>query len=206
MKRALGVAVLSFLVLGSSASAYAQDSEVAEYSGSGIQNTRPFTVSGPWEVSWDARGDLFQLYIHDEVGNLVGVAANQMGVGDGSSYQPTAGIYYLQVNAIGSWTVTISQVSDAASTGGADGGTIHLSGSGAQNTRPFTRSGPWEIQWRAEGDLFQLFLHDENGSLEGVPSNQMGAGTGSSYQPRGGTYYLQVNALGNWEMDIVDVE
>lgn len=67
-------------------------------------------------------------------------------------------------------------------------------------------TGPWEIQWDANGEIFQLFLYNSAGDLEGVPANQQGAGKGASYQAKSGTYYLQVNALGSWTIRIVLVK
>lgn len=78
-----------------------------------------------------------------------------------------------------------------------------LSGNGAMNTRPFTAPGPWEIQWTARGDIFQIFVYDGSGDLIGVAANQAGPGSGQSYQPKRGTYYLQVNALGTWTVRVV---
>lgn len=78
-------------------------------------------------------------------------------------------------------------------------------GSGGRNTRPFSVEDGWEIQWDAKGDIFQLFLYTANGDMEGVPANQQGSGKGSSYQGKGGQYYLQVNAIGNWAIEIVQI-
>lgn len=85
----------------------AQDNVVKTFSGSGAKNTRPFTVQEGWEIQWDASGDIFQLYLYSPGGDMIGVPANQQGPGKGSSYQPKAGEYYLQVNAIGDWSVRI---------------------------------------------------------------------------------------------------
>ena len=90
--------------------AIAQDAFVQEYEGNGVLNTRPFTVVRGWEIQWDASGDIFQLYLHDGAGDLIGVAANQMGPGRGASYQPRAGTYYLQVNALGRWTIRMVSI------------------------------------------------------------------------------------------------
>lgn len=81
-----------------------------------------------------------------------------------------------------------------------------FSGSGSKNTRPFSVPAGWEIQWDATGDIFQLYLYKADGSLAGVPANQLGSGKGSSYQANAGKYYLQVNALGKWSMKIVKLE
>lgn len=181
----------------------AQEAIVQEFEGSGGRNTRPFDVAAGWEVQWNASGDIFQLYLYDASGGLLGVAANQMGPGTGASFQAPAGTFYLQVNAIGSWTIRIVQLGLAAAD--ASGG-IEFSGNGKLNTRPFNVEGPWEVQWTASGDIFQIYLHTQSGNLVGVAANQMGSGSGASYQPNGGNYYLQVNAVGEWVIRIVPVD
>lgn len=80
--------------------------EIVSFSGSGIRNTKPFTTNGPWEIQWDAKGEVFQIYLYTADGELVNIAASQ-GAGTGSSYQPNAGKYYLQINAMGHWKVHV---------------------------------------------------------------------------------------------------
>lgn len=77
-----------------------------------------------------------------------------------------------------------------------------FSGNGGKNTRSFKTTKPWEIFWDASGDIFQLYLYDINGNLIGVPANQGSSGKGSSFQVVKGEFYLQVNAIGNWKMQI----
>jgi hypothetical protein len=84
---------------------------VAEYSGSGIQTTRPFTVDGPWEIRWRATGDVFQIYVYQGSSRVpYDVAANDICPCRGRDYQPQGGSFRLDINAIGEWTVTIVQV------------------------------------------------------------------------------------------------
>ncbi|MDI3548180.1 MAG: hypothetical protein PWR10_1832 [Halanaerobiales bacterium] len=83
---------------------------VAEYSGNGMKNTRPFKVNGPWEIQWDAKGDIFQIFLFSGDGQLIDIAANQQGPGKGSYYSPKVGEYYLQVNALGNWEIKIVHV------------------------------------------------------------------------------------------------
>lgn len=195
---------LALLALSCWTLAIAQERLVTEYQGDGIRNTRPFTVDAGWEVQWTAHGDVFQLYLHDASGELVGVAANQSGPGSGSSFQARSGSYYLQVNAIGGWTVRIVDLEgDIASRPAVADTPIEFTGSGGANTRPFETDGPWELQWSSDGDIFQVFLHTGDGDLVDVAANQSGPGPGASYQPRGGRYYLQVNALGPWTVRVV---
>jgi hypothetical protein len=80
---------------------------IATFSGSGGKNTRPFSVPAGWEIQWDAKGDIFQLFLYEADGSIVGVPANQEGSGKGSSYQAKAGTYYLQVNALDEWIIKI---------------------------------------------------------------------------------------------------
>jgi|SRR6056297_2242313 len=83
---------------------------------------------------------------------------------------------------------------------------VEHSGKGVKTTRPFTTNGPWEIQWDAEGQIFQIYLYSGEGNLVDVAANQTGAGTGSYYNPKDGTYYIEVNAMGNWELKIINVK
>ena len=133
-----------------SGSAFAQDTVVKEFSGSGGKNTRPFTVKNGWEIQWDAKGDIFQLYLYTANGDMAGVPANQQGSGKGSSYQAKGGQYYLQVNAIGNWAIKVVQSGGQFSSGEANKSKSKttssefatFSGSGGKNTRPFTTTGP----------------------------------------------------------------
>jgi hypothetical protein len=78
------------------------------WSGSNTSNTRPFSVDGPWELHWSATGSFFSIFIRSESGDVVGVGANQAGSGDGSSFQPKGGRYFLAVSAIGQWRIWIT--------------------------------------------------------------------------------------------------
>jgi hypothetical protein len=184
---------------------------VKEFSGSGGKNTRPFTVNNEWEIQWDAKGDIFQLFLYTGSGKMIGIPANQQGSGKGSSYQAKGGQYYLKVNAIDNWSIKVVQVGDQSLSVEEDKSNITsseiatFSGSGGKNTRPFTSTGPWEIQWDAKGEIFQLFLYTGSGKMIGIPANQQGSGKGTSFQPKAGKYYLQVNATGTWSVKIVPV-
>ncbi|TVL95961.1 MAG: hypothetical protein CV087_24030, partial [Candidatus Brocadia sp. WS118] len=94
---------------------FSQDTIIKSFSGTGVQNTRPFLVENGWEIQWDAKGDIFQLFLYTSKGELVGVAANQQGPGKGASFQAKKGHYYLQVNAIDKWTINIVQTNELIS-------------------------------------------------------------------------------------------
>lgn len=81
---------------------------IASFNGNGIKNTRPFKTDGPWEIHWKASGSIFQVYLHSLNGDLVEVLASQSESGDGSSYCPKRGEFYLNVNTNDNWTIHIS--------------------------------------------------------------------------------------------------
>ena len=87
------------------------DTVIKSFSGTGMQTTRPFEVNGPWECQWKAKGMLFQIELYTADGSLVNIIANQLGSGNGSSYQPKGGKYYIEINSIGDWKVNIVQIS-----------------------------------------------------------------------------------------------
>ena len=150
------------------------DTTIREFSGSGGRNTRPFEPQGPWEITWNAKGDIFQVYVYSASGDMIGIAANQKGPGTGASYQPTGGAYYIQTNALGAWSIQVIEVSGQPASPDDSGQVLSVSGSGGRNTRPFERQGPWEITWNAKGDIFQVYVYSASGDLVGI----------AAYQPR----------------------
>jgi len=85
------------------------------------------------------------------------------------------------------------------------------SGNGMQTTRPFIVKTAWEIQWDAKDDgtgviYFGITLWEGDGTPIGIIANQNKPGKGSFYNPKGGTFYLTINAIADWEIKIVTVE
>jgi len=198
------ILVLSLLL---PSGAQSQTESIAEFSGNGTLTTRPFHAAERWEITWDAAGDLFQVLLYRSDGSLADVPASQQGPGGGDSFQPEAGSYYLQVNASGDWSIEVSTVPAPQEGVPPPGAPLFTDrGDGAKNTRPFLAGGPWEVTWDASGDLFQMFVYRTDSSLAGVAANQTGSGNGSSLQPEAGEFYLQVNAIGSWELQVKRVE
>ena len=94
------------------------------------------------------------------------------------------------------------QIEQTQSQGVGDVVVAEFSGKGMNTTRPFTVDGSWEVQWSSD-DFIQIFLEKAEGGLGDLVANEAETGSGSSYQPRGGSYYLKVNALGNWRIKVV---
>jgi hypothetical protein len=95
--------------------AAAADSVVQSFTGTGGRTTRPFVVADEWELQWEAKGGLFQVYLLDSNGAVVDLAVNQPSDGSGSSYVRKGGRYHLQINALGAWTLRVVEIDRPAS-------------------------------------------------------------------------------------------
>ena len=80
-----------------------------------------------------------------------------------------------------------------------------VSANGQRNLRPFTAKDKWEIQWDAKGTLLTITIFTTDGKLSTVAATQEGPGSGSSYQPKGGEYYLQASGTGEWTITVVQL-
>lgn len=69
------------------------------------------------------------------------------------------------------------------------------SANGSRNLRPFTVKDGWELRWDAKGDRFSASLYSPNGEPVDSLASQHKPGSGSSFYPKGGTYYLSVLCL-----------
>ena len=80
-----------------------------------------------------------------------------------------------------------------------------VSANGQRNLRPFTVKDKWEIQWDSKGTLLTITLFTADGKTSSIAASQDGPGSGSSYQPKGGEYFLQVTGTGAWTIKMVQL-
>jgi len=103
-------------VAPSTQTALDEKTSILTLKGFGTQNTQPFTVSSPWKIVWigtrrvDKRtqrlsGRAVTIGIYSANGEAVGATGNESG--EGSSYQPKAGTYYLRISGEGFWQVSV---------------------------------------------------------------------------------------------------
>lgn len=78
-------------------------------------------------------------------------------------------------------------------------------GSSNMQTRPFHVDGPWELQWHNAQGLFTVTLHrlDGSQSKDLLVANGVVADSSSSYQPEGGDFYLEIEAVAPWYIQAV---
>ena len=86
-----------------------------------------------------------------------------------------------------------------------DSSVAFYSGAGIQNTKPFKCGSKWEIEWYHDGNIFQIFLYDMNGEMIEMLASENIPGRGSTFYPKKGEYYLKINAVGNWKINIMPV-
>ena len=78
---------------------------VAEFSGSGDQETAEFTVQEGWEIRWETSGESFRFAITGD--KDFGTVVDQQGEGGGVTNPAGQGAFRLFITAVGPWTVSI---------------------------------------------------------------------------------------------------
>lgn len=80
---------------------------------------------------------------------------------------------------------------------------IGWEGNGAKTTEPFKINGAmWRIKWKNSGLVLQVFLYRTNGDLVSIPVNTSEKGEDVSYVYEKGEFYVTINAVGKWRIDI----
>ena len=88
----------------------------------------------------------------------------------------------------------------------ADGNVVQqVSANGQRNLRPFTIKDKWEIQWDSKSSLLNITIFTSDGKIFDPGPMQQGPGKGSSFQPKGGDYYLGVSGTGEWTVTVVQL-
>lgn len=80
-----------------------------------------------------------------------------------------------------------------------------LSANGSRNTRPFTVKDRWEIRWENKGSILTVAVRTAEGKLVAGGGSATAPGTGESFQPKGGTYFLDVTGIGDWTISVVQL-
>jgi hypothetical protein len=80
-----------------------------------------------------------------------------------------------------------------------------VSGNGSRNLRPFTVKDHWEIRWDSKGPALNISVRQNDGELVQGGGSQREPGKGATYQPKGGTYFLDVMGMGDWTITVVQL-
>ena len=93
--------------------------EIASWTGSGIKSTETFiTTDKEFRIEWTTTNEAFpgagilQIFVYDENGNMVNLAANVTGAKEDVSYVRTKpGRYYLEINSANvNWAVVVKEM------------------------------------------------------------------------------------------------
>jgi hypothetical protein len=163
-------------------------SQVIRFSGNGGKTLSPFRATRPSTMYWTNSGSIFQIF------GGGGGASNASSINSqahrGTSFV-RSGSYRLQVNAIGSWTITIRTGIERI------GNPIRFKGNGGKTLPPFTLSRGKTMYWTNTGPIFQTF--PSGLTLNGSVNSQ--AHRGTTHLPAG-RYQLFINAQGTWTITI----
>ena len=78
-----------------------------------------------------------------------------------------------------------------------------FNGNGSKTTKPFRCRGPWELRWRCKGRAFSADIEKSGDDLFcNIISSE--ATTGDSYVRDPGTFHIDVMALGEWSITVVE--
>lgn len=82
---------------------------LAVWSGSGIKNTEPFTVSAPWKFEWSSKADTGMFSATAKGRGVYELLANEVvtGVAGEATTVYKGGELHIEVNAIGAWRASV---------------------------------------------------------------------------------------------------
>jgi hypothetical protein len=181
--------------------------EPIELSGTGQKATQTFQLEqGLSKFSANYSGsDNFIVWLMDaKTGQNIDLIANEIGSFNGSKAVgiTSAGDYILNVQANGPWTINITQPRKSAT----ESAPLTLQGSGNQASEFFTlNSGLRTFNLNYSGsDNFIVWLMDNQGNRVDLLANQIGNFDGSYAVgiPQTGTYLLNVESNGKWNVSI----
>ena len=87
------------------------ESEAVTFSGSGTTTTRPFSVTGEWELKWKSKGFLaVHLYNLESRLNEKLMFVYTAEGGKGASYHADAGTFFLNIVATEPWSLSILEL------------------------------------------------------------------------------------------------
>jgi hypothetical protein len=84
-----------------------------------------------------------------------------------------------------------------------DAGKIVLkeTANGSRSLRPFTIQDKWEVQWDSTEGVSITLYTDKGEAVDALASSKK-AGSGSTFYPNGGSYFLKVIARGDWTITV----
>ena len=189
-------------------------------SGSGDTVTERFELSSGvaiFRMTYSGPSN-FIVTLYSSAGEYVDLVANEIGAYSGNALVGVAGGFagasegehYLEVSASGPWEIVIEhpRASSASSV------PATITGNGDDVPEPFEiPSGPVQFTMNHEGaSNFIVTLYDADGRYVDLLANEVGAYSGSKSVGSGGVFgsspgihYIDVNADGDWSVEITEI-
>ena len=83
-----------------------------------------------------------------------------------------------------------------------DGIVARYKGDDDKETTLYEVEGPWQVEWKSEGRIFQLYIYDADDRRVSVAANQTRGGSGVYTNSNSGSFYLEIKAVGDWNLTI----
>jgi hypothetical protein len=177
-------------------------------SGNGALHTVPFATVGNWDIAYSfscpGSTGVFQIYVGAAGGGADDVAANQLGTSGATvEHEYNPGTFYLEVNTVCSWHLTVSgPPAPKPAPGGPD--LLSASGSGNGYTAQFTAAGSFAVKYSftcSDARIFQIYAIGSG--TDTVLANELAAsGAATNYDYAGGTYHLEINSACTWHVTV----
>jgi hypothetical protein len=78
------------------------------------------------------------------------------------------------------------------------------SANGSRSLRPFTVQDMWELRWDSSSGI-SVFLYTDKGKGVATLASSDKTGTGSTFHPTGGLYFLKIISRGDWTVTVVQL-
>lgn len=93
----------------------ADEIPILTLSANGARNTRPFTVKDHWEIRWSNPSSVLMVTVlrsnpQNDLDAIPVAVGSQLKPGEGATYVEKGGQYYLNINGMGDWSISVVQL------------------------------------------------------------------------------------------------
>lgn len=165
--------------------------------GTGNTRTETFTVNGPWRLNWELEGTALKVFVHHaDTSQAVGKPISQALSGAGSMDFSKAGPYYLHIECVGSYHLSVEELGDASTLPVFTGGTER------KGTAVFDAPEGWGFRAIGQGTVLKVTLYDANRNPVGQPVKLVGSGTAERYVGKAGKYFFMIQSAGSYRVEV----
>ena len=81
---------------------------------------------------------------------------------------------------------------------------LKQSANGSRSLHPFTIQDKWELRWDSTEGISVTLYTDKGETVETLASSDK-AGSGSTFHPKGGSYFLKIISRGDWMITVIQL-